>query len=103
NLSPVNITTNLANTDSDYYTWEITATKRETGRWSLLASFAETWSHETSLAQGTSFTPNALINTQGGLNMYKTWQGKINATLKLSAGVRVTPIYRHQSGTPFGR
>jgi outer membrane receptor protein involved in Fe transport len=102
NLSPVNITTNLAGTDSDYYTWEVTATKRETGRWSLLASFAETWSRETPLTQ-TLFTPNTLINTENGLNIYKTWQGKINATLKLPAGVRVTPIYRHQSGTPFGR
>jgi hypothetical protein len=99
----LNITTLLAGADSDYYTWEVTATKRETGRWSLLASFAETWSRETSLAGGASFTPNALINTQSGLNIYKTWQGKINATLKLAAGVRVTPIYRHQSGTPFGR
>jgi hypothetical protein len=102
-LPPVNITTNLANTDSDYYTWEITGTRRETGRWSLLASFAETWSHETNLAGGASFTPNALINTDSGLNKYKTWQGKINATMKLFAGIRLTPIYRHQSGTPFGR
>jgi hypothetical protein len=102
-LPPVNITTNLPNTDSDYYTWEITATRRETGRWSLLASFAETWSHETNVAAGAAFTPNAFINTESGRNIYKTWQGKINATLKLPAGVRVTPIYRHQSGTPFGR
>ncbi len=102
-LPPVNITTNLANTDSDYYTWEITGTRRETGRWSLLASFAETWSDETNIAGGASFTPNALINTENGLNRYKTWQGKINATIRLVAGVRVTPIYRHQSGVPFGR
>ena len=27
----VNITTNLDGADSDYYTWEITATKREAG------------------------------------------------------------------------
>jgi hypothetical protein len=102
-LPPVNITTNLANTDSDYYTWEITGTRRETGRWSLLASFAETWSHETNFAQGAAFTPNALINTDNGLNKFKTWQGKINATVRLLAGIRVTPIYRHQSGIPFGR
>jgi hypothetical protein len=102
-LPPINITRNLTNTDSDYYTWEVTATKRETGRWSLLASFAETWSRETNVGQGASFTPNALINTQSGLNTFKTWQGKINATVKLPGEMRVTPVYRHQSGTPFGR
>ena len=111
NLSPefvglpaVNLTTNLPDSaDSDYYTWEITATRREIGRWSLLASFAETWSHETSLGGGASFTPNALINTDGGRNRFKAWQGKINATLRLPYALRVTPIFRHQSGTPFGR
>jgi hypothetical protein len=102
-LPPINITRNLADENSDYYTWEVTATKRETGRWSLLASFAETWSRETNLGAGASFTPNALINTQSGLNTFKTWQGKINATLKLPGELRVTPVYRHQSGTPFGR
>jgi hypothetical protein len=81
----------------------MTATKRETGRWSLLASFAETWNRETTLAGGASFTPNALINTVDGRNRYATWQGKVSATLKLARDWRVTPIARHQSGMPFGR
>ena len=102
-LPPVNITRNINEAKSDYYTWEITATRRESGRWSLLASFAETWSQETNLAGGASYTPNALINTDNGLNIYKTWQGKINATVRLPGELRVTPVYRHQSGTPFGR
>jgi carboxypeptidase family protein len=102
-LPPVNITRNLNEAKSDYYTWEMTATRRETGRWSLLASFAETWSHETNLGGGASYTPNALINTDNGLNTFKTWQGKINATVRLPGELRVTPVYRHQSGTPFGR
>lgn len=100
-LPAVNLTTNLPDSaNSDYYTWEITATKREVGRWSLLASFAETWSRETNFG---TYTPNALINTVDGRNTYKTWQGKINASVRLPYDLRVTPIYRHQSGTPFGR
>ncbi|HJZ73165.1 MAG TPA: TonB-dependent receptor, partial [Vicinamibacterales bacterium] len=64
NLTAVNLTTNLPDSaDSDYYTWEITATRREIGRWSLLASFAETWSRETNFG---AFTPNSLINTVDG-------------------------------------
>jgi len=79
-LPPVNITRNINEAKSDYYTWEVTATRRETGRWSLLASFAETWSHETNLTaganSGAAYTPNALINTDNGLNMFKTWQAR---------------------------
>ena len=101
-LSPVNVTTNIP-ADSDYYTWELTATRRETGRWSLLASFAETWNRESPLASGSSFTPNALINTVDGRNRYNTWQSKVSATLRLPHDWRVTPIVRYQSGMPFGR
>ena len=100
-LAAVNLTANLPDSaDSDYYTWEVSATRRDIGRWSLLASFAETWSRETNFG---TFTPNALINTVDGRNHFATWQGKINATVRLPHEVRLTPIFRHQSGTPFGR
>ena len=49
NASPVNLTTSLPDSNSEYYTWEITATKRQRAGWSLLASFTETWSREASL------------------------------------------------------
>jgi outer membrane receptor protein involved in Fe transport len=99
----VNITTNLADADSDYYTWEITATRREARRWSLQASFAQTWRRESALSAGAGYTPNAFINTDDGLLNATVWQGKIHATLLLPADFRVTPTIRHQSGTPFGR
>jgi Carboxypeptidase regulatory-like domain len=99
----VNITTNLAGADSDYYTWEITATKREARRWSLQASFAHTWRRESALSAGAGYTPNAFINTDDGTLKSTLWQGKIHATLTLPAEFRVTPTIRHQSGTPFGR
>ena len=62
---PVNLTTNLPDSNSEYYTWEITATKRQSGRWSLLASFTQTWSHEAALGTGNDFTPNALDQLDG--------------------------------------
>ena len=62
---PVNLTTNLPDSDSEYYTWEITATKRQSARWSLLASFTQTWNREAALGTGNDFTPNALINADG--------------------------------------
>jgi hypothetical protein len=104
NLPVVNITTNLPE-NSNYYTWEATAIKRDGGgRWTLLGSFAKTWSRESPLGSGSSFTANALINTDDGTtNVYNNWQGKINATIRLKWGINLTPVARFQSGTPFGR
>ena len=103
NTPPVNLTTNLPDANSEYYTWEITAIKRQTARWSLLASFTETWSREAALTAGGGFTPNALVNSDGDQDHFKTWQVNVNGTMDLPAGFRVVPVLRHQSGTPFAR
>jgi hypothetical protein len=106
-----NVVANVPNSDSDYTTWEITATKRHTGRWSLLATFAHTWSHD----QSNSFfgqsvrnntypvTPNDLINTTDGRQHFTSWQGKLTATIEAPWAIKMTPLLRHQSGQSFGR
>ena len=99
----LNLTTNLPDSASDYYTWEITATKRYSGRGSLLASFTHTWSREAALGAGNDFTPNALINAAAGQDRFRTWQAKLNGTVDLPRGFRIVPIVRHQSGQPFAR
>jgi hypothetical protein len=109
NLSPeflslpvVNRTINLGDgADTNYYTWEIAATRRLAGSWSLLASFDRIWAHEGAIAANA--TPNLLINTVDGENRFTNWQAKVNATVVLPWNLRVTPILRHQSGTPFAR
>src|SRR5262249_43415128 len=50
-----------------------------------------------------AYSPNSLINTVDGRNHFKTWQGKVDASVALPWGLRVSPSYRHQSGQPFGR
>jgi hypothetical protein len=102
-LPIVNITTNLPGADSDYYNWELTATRRETTFWSLQASFAHTWSQETALGAGAGYTPNSFINAEDERLAFTTWQAKLLATLKFKGDFRVTPTVRHQAGTPFGR
>ena len=102
-VPPVNLTTNPPDSNSEYYTWEITATKRQRGRWSLLASFTETWSREAALGTGNDFAPNALVNAPDGKNRFTTWQAKLNGTVSLPLGFLVVPVVRHQSGTPFAR
>ena len=101
--SPVNLTTSLPDSDSEYYTWEITATKRQRAGWSWLASFTHTWSHEAAFGTGNDFTPNALINTTRGQDRFRTWQAKLNGTMNMGWGFLVVPVVRHQSGTPFAR
>ena len=101
-LPVINRTLNLGSgADRNYYTWEATATRRQSGSWSLLASFARTWIREGAIASNA--TPNLLINTVDGQNQYTTWQAKLNATLTLPYQLKVTPILRHQSGTAFAR
>ncbi len=101
--------------DAHYYNWEITAIRPNVhGRWSLMGSFNYTWARPSSLGTGTSFTPNQLINTNGctvaqdttapctgGNEAFYNFQGKINSTIKMPWGIKLTPIFRLQSGTPY--
>jgi len=105
-----NLPPNIGN--SNCYTWEITATKRMVGRWSLMASFSKTWSHESPYATAggapplftpTVFNPNTAINTTGGDNDYSNWNGKIMATYNVWKGIKLSPLLRTQSGLPFAR
>jgi hypothetical protein len=89
NAPPVNLTMSLPDSNSEYYTWEITATKRQGTGWSLLASFTETWSHEAALGTGNDFTPNALINATRNQDRFTTWQAKLNGTVNLRWGFLV--------------
>ena len=58
--------------DADYYTWEITATKRMSNRWSGMFSFTHTWSEaqekdyfgQVFRQNDLPITPNDLINTE---------------------------------------
>lgn len=100
---PLNLTTNLPDSNTEYYTWEITATRRQRSGWSLLASFTHTWAHEAALGSGSDFTPNLLINSAGTQNRSRTWQAKLNGTMSLPLGFRIVPVLRYQSGQPFAR
>jgi hypothetical protein len=102
-VAPINLTTNLPNGDSEYLTWELTAAKRQTTGWSLLASFTHTWNREAAFGTGNDVTPNILINTTDGQDRFTTWQAKVNGTVNLPWGFLMAPVVRHQSGTPYAR
>ena len=117
NLNPANLalgTLNLRTNGegiAEFHNFEVTATKRSTGRWSLQASFAYRWNRDqenvyfgnTIRDLDTVSNPNDLINTDNGRLNFTTWSSKINGTVDLWQGWRVTPALRHQSGQPYGR
>ena len=45
-VSPSNVVRNVPDSDTSHLTWEIVATRRFKGRWSLVAGFAHTWSRD---------------------------------------------------------
>lgn len=101
-LPIVTVTGNFDEVVSDYYTWEISATKRATGRWATNASFAKTWSYVDPLGAGTQ-TPNSLIGVDGDKVTSSNWQAKSLTSFDLPWSLRVISVVRHQSGTPYER
>ena len=98
--------------NADYYTWEATASKRMSNRWSGMFSYTYTWSEAqnnsffgTGFRQNTNpITPNDLINTEpDGKVKYTDWSLKLHGTYEGPWGLKVSPMLRHQSGQNYGR
>jgi outer membrane receptor protein involved in Fe transport len=111
-LRPSNVVTNVPNARTNYYTWELTATKRMSRGWSAIGSLT----HTTSYAQANTFfdtnfrqnqlpvTPNDLINTRpDGQERSTDIAAKLTASWEGPWGLKVSPVYRYQSGQNFGR
>jgi hypothetical protein len=99
-LPTVIVRKNIPNSDENFYTWEITGTRRMSNRWSMLASFSHTWNRPNVMP----LNPNDLQQTDGkGTHTFTDWAAKLHGTWDAPWGVRITPILRHQSGATFGR
>jgi hypothetical protein len=107
-----NVLTNVPNARTNYYTWEVTATRRMSAGWSAIGSFAHTTSH----AQANTFfdtnfrqnqlpvTPNDLINAEpNGQEKSSDVAAKVTASWEGPWRLKVSPVYRFQSGQNFGR
>jgi hypothetical protein len=109
---PTNIVRNVPRSDSDYWTWDITVTKRLERHWSIAGGFDHVWNRDQAnmyfgqavRQNAYPLTPNDLLNAgPNGRYEFRTWSGKVYGTYEGWRGVRVTPYLRHQSGQPFGR
>ena len=106
------IVRNVPDADSQYWTWDVTASKRLSRHWSLMFGFDHLWSHDQANAYlGQSvrqnaypLTPNDLLNAgPDGRYEFRTWSAKIYGTYEGPWDLRLTPYLRHLSGQPFGR
>ncbi|MEZ5285860.1 MAG: TonB-dependent receptor [Vicinamibacterales bacterium] len=105
-----NVTTNLPGS-GEYHTIELSATKRQAGRWSLQGSFSMRWNKDQDTAYfgnnlrsvTTPSTMNDFINTDDGRFNFSMWTMKINGSYEAGWGIRLTPALRFQQGQPFGR
>ena len=105
---------NIDGYEGTYRTFEISANKRYSQRWSLNASFSYVWTEEygntyfgnrvTSLVQQFSLFGSYPMNpNERTANEYTTWNSKITSTVDAGWGMRVTPVLKIQSGAPYGR
>jgi hypothetical protein len=109
-LPVTNIQTNLPGV-AEFHNFEISGTRRQTGRWSLSGSFSMRWNKDLedvyfgSRIRATEpvTTPNDLINTDNGRLNFTTWSVKVNGSIDGPWKFRFTPALRHQSGQPYGR
>jgi hypothetical protein len=111
-LRSPNVVRNVPGSASEYWTWEIGASRQFRGRWSLNAAFTHTWHRDQAAGYAGQtvrnnrfpLTPNDLINTRGfGGHAFTTWTAKAHATYTAPHDIRITPIVQHYSGQPFGR
>jgi hypothetical protein len=105
---------NVEGYEGTYRTFELSANKRYSNRWSLNASFSYIWTEEfgntyfgnrvTSLVQQFSLFGSYPMNpNERTQNEYTNWNSKVSGTVDAGWGMRVTPVLKMQSGAPYGR
>jgi TonB dependent receptor len=109
---PSNIVRNVPHSDSHYWTWDLTASRRFSHHWSLVAGVDHVWNRDQANVyfgqavrqNAYPLTPNDLLNAgPDGRYEFRTWSARLYGTYEGPWDVRVTPSLRHQSGQPFGR
>ncbi|MGQ0734840.1 MAG: hypothetical protein ACT4QD_14445, partial [Acidobacteriota bacterium] len=92
-----------------YHTIELSSSKRLSNRWSAGAGFGYTWTEE----HGNSYGGNSVSSSNSpgfpqtandpGVHDFTGWGFKAYGTYEAMFGIRLSPVFRHQSGPQFGR
>jgi len=89
-----------------YKTLEMALNKRFSNRWSLVAGFGYTWTRENEANYtGNDVSPADFPNSPNDTSFHEFtgWGFKVHGTYEARYGIRITPLFRHQSGNPYGR
>jgi hypothetical protein len=108
------LTTNIDGYEGTYKTFEISANKRYSRRWSMNASLSYTWTHEfgnnyannrfgTAISNFAFFGSFPSTPNERTENEFTNWNLKFSGTVDVGWDVRVTPIVKASSGAPYGR
>jgi hypothetical protein len=109
-----NVVRNVDGYEGTYKTFEISANKRYSSRWSMNAAFSYVWTNEwnntyfgnrfASLVQQASmFGPYSTNPNEPLLHDFTSWNAKFSGTIDAGWDLRVTPVLKVQSGAPYGR
>lgn len=113
-LPSSNVTANIDDYQGTYKTIELGANKRWSHRWSMVASFSYTWTEEYARTYYGNAFASAVANSSlfGAFpnnpndrshNEYTNWNLKLHGTYEGPWAVRFTPVFKYQSGAPYGR
>ena len=108
------VTQNIPGYEGTYKTFEISANKRYSNRWSLVASYSYTWTNEfgnnyfsnriaTAVSQFSFFGSYPVNPNEHTHNDYTNWNAKVHGTVDAGWGMHLTPVLKMQSGAPYGR
>jgi hypothetical protein len=107
-LTPATATQIVQNVDATgrFKTVELAANKRLRDRWSAGAGFSYTWTEEyedqyASNRVSPSNFPQSPNDTS--FHEFTNWGFRLFGTFEAPYGIRLSPVFRHQSGQPFGR
>jgi hypothetical protein len=108
------VTQNIDGYEGTYRTLELAANKRYSNRWSMNASYSFTWTEEygnlyfnnrfgTAVNQFSLFGSFPSNPNERTFNEFTNWNAKFSGTVDAGYGIRVTPVWKIQSGAPYGR
>ena len=108
------LVTNVDGYEGTYKTLEFSANKRYSKRWSALASLSYTWTNEfgnlyfnnrfaTAVSNFSFFGSYPTNPNEKTENDFTNWNGKLSGSMDAGWGITVTPVWKIQSGAPYGR
>ena len=98
-LETLSFVTNIGG-ESEFDTIELAMNKRMSNRWSASTSYSFT----RSLAARNTFNPNSCINANANCQDETTdYSFKLNGVFELPGGLKMSPVYRFQSGSNYAR